>query len=60
MKPNDVGKHWSTFLTEAQARTQLPSPLEVRGQLTRLAGLVYAAPTMRIIRTATIWAGIRR
>ncbi len=47
MQPNDPGAHWSTFLAEAQARTQLPSPLEVSGQLTRLAGLVLEASGIR-------------
>ena len=43
MQPTDVNQRWSTFLTEAEARTTLPAPLEARGRLTRLAGLVLEA-----------------
>lgn len=43
MQPTDANQRWSTFLTEAEARTTLPAPLEARGRLTRLAGLVLEA-----------------
>lgn len=38
---------WQAFLAEARQRTQLPAPLEVKGQLTRLAGLVLEAAGIR-------------
>ncbi|GAB4088056.1 FliI/YscN family ATPase [Hydrogenophaga soli] len=47
MKTAELGDHWQTFLAEAKARTQLPAPLEARGQLTRLAGLVLEASGLR-------------
>ncbi len=46
-RPTDPGSQWSAFLAEACQRTNLPAPLEVRGQLTRLAGLVLEASGIR-------------
>jgi len=45
--PIDPGTQWVGFLAEARQRAQLPAPLEVRGQLTRLAGLVLEASGIR-------------
>lgn len=46
-QPTDPGNHWSAFLAEALQRAMLPAPLEVQGQLTRLAGLVLEATGVR-------------
>jgi len=43
----DVTRQWADFLNEARQRCQLPAPLEVKGQLTRLAGLVLEASGIR-------------
>jgi flagellum-specific ATP synthase len=46
-RTTDSGTQWRAFLSEAVQRTRLPAPLEVRGQLTRLAGLVLEASGIR-------------
>src|SRR4051812_45169491 len=38
---------WQRFMADAQARVEQESPLEVRGTLTRLAGLVLEATGIR-------------
>ena len=45
--PLDPDSRWAVFLREARLRSQLPAPLETRGQLTRLAGLVLEASGVR-------------
>ncbi len=45
--PLDPSSPWAAFLDEARQRAQLPAPLEVKGQLTRLAGLVLEASGIR-------------
>lgn len=45
--PLDPQHPWAVFLTEARQRADLPAPLEVKGQLTRLAGLVLEATGVR-------------
>ena len=47
MEPRDPGQSWTEFLNEARLRTTLPTHLEVRGTLTRLAGLVLEAKGVR-------------
>lgn len=46
-RPTDPGSQWSSFLAEARQRACLPVPLEVKGQLARLAGLVLEASGIR-------------
>ncbi len=43
MAPDDVTVAWDDFLSQARKRAAVPVPLERRGTLTRLAGLVLEA-----------------
>ncbi len=46
---------WQTLLAEAKSRVQASQPLEVRGTLTRLAGLVLEAVGIRVPVGSQCW-----
>jgi len=46
---------WQTFLADAKTRVQASTPLEVRGTLTRLAGLVLEAVGIRVPVGSQCW-----
>lgn len=46
---------WQTFLADAKTRVQTSNPLEVRGTLTRLAGLVLEAVGIRVPVGSQCW-----
>lgn len=52
---HDAALKWQTFLDNAQKRVQNSSPLEVRGTLTRLAGLVLEAVGIRVPVGSQCW-----
>ena len=45
---SDAKDHWARFMADARACADAPNPLEVRGTLTRLAGLVLEAVGLRV------------
>ncbi|MDD5030259.1 MAG: flagellar protein export ATPase FliI [Rhodoferax sp.] len=56
--PDDVLK-WANFFANAQRRVESVGPLEVRGTLTRLAGLVLEAVGIRVPVGSQCWVRMR-
>ncbi len=50
-----ASQSWQLFLSDAKARVQASQPLEVRGTLTRLAGLVLEAVGIRVPVGSQCW-----
>ena len=48
MESTDVSSAWSAFMDQARSRAAAAAPLETRGSLTRLAGLVLEATGIRV------------
>lgn len=57
MAPDDIASAWQDFLSQARGRVQVPVPLERRGTLTRLAGLVLEATGIEASVGSQCWVG---
>jgi flagellum-specific ATP synthase len=55
VSPAEVAQKWPHFLADAQKRVQVGCTLEVRGTLTRLAGLVLEAVGIRVPVGSQCW-----
>jgi len=59
MSPTDNTLKWDSFFAESCKRVQDSGPLEVRGTLTRLAGLVLEAVGIRVPVGSQCWVRMR-
>jgi len=59
MNPSEATPKWESFFASAQKRVQLGAALQVRGTLTRLAGLVLEAVGIRVPVGSQCWIRTR-